>query len=148
MRFKGLLIVRLGPYFTWLNISGFQSPWDHFWGRNRILKLKFKKSDAPKILRWAKVVWAHPPKNPDVTKNIDFIFGGCGHTTFAYHKIFGASDFLNFNFKMRLWPQKWSHGLWNPEILSHVKYGPNLTIKRPLKRVLKYISAVCLHFYL
>ena len=66
MPFKGFLIVRLGPYFTWLNISGFQSPWDHFWGRNRILKLNFKKSDAPKILRWAKVVWAHPPKNPDV----------------------------------------------------------------------------------
>ena len=74
--------------------------------------------------------------------------GGFAHTTFAHRKIFGASDFLNFNFKMRLWPQKWSHGLWNPEILSHVKYGPNLTIKRPLKRVLKYISAVCLHFYL
>ncbi len=62
MRFKGLLIVRLGPYFTWLNISGFQSPWDHFWGHNRILKLKFKKSDAPKILRWTKVVCANPPR--------------------------------------------------------------------------------------
>ena len=148
MRFKGLLIVRLGPYFTWLNISGFQSPWDHFWGCNRILKLIFKKSDAPKILRWAKVVWPHPPKIKSIFFVTSGFFGGCGHTTFAHHKIFGASDFLNFNFKMWLWPQKWSHGLWNPEILSHVKYGPNLTIKRPLKRILKYISAVCLHFYL
>ena len=91
-------------------------------------------------------------KNPRSNKINIFcqirVLGGCAHTTFAHPKIFGALDFLKFNFKMRLRPQKWSHGLWNPEILSHVKYGPNLTIKRPLKRILKYISAVCLHFYL